>query len=98
LAFNLAAMLRNELEDDLGGCWDLRHFQQTVLRAGGRVVKGSRRLWLHIEPSVSAFWSRVAKRIGQLRLPAMWATPRGGRPRDWIPPPSNAHLAYVPRD
>ena len=98
LAFNLAAMLRNELEDDLGGCWDLPRFQQTVLRAGARIIKHSRRLWLHIEQSVSAFWSRVARRIGQLRLPPRWAAPRGARHRDWVPPPAHAHLAYVPRD
>ena len=61
-------------------------------------VKHSRRLWLHIEQSVSAFWSRVARRIGQLRLPPRWAAPRGARHRDWVPPPAHAHLAYVPRD
>jgi len=98
LAFNLITMLRNELEDHLGGCWDLYRFQQTVLRAGGRIVKHSRRLWLHIEQSVSAFWSMVAERIGQLRLPPMWSTPSGARSRVWVPPPPHANLAYVPRD
>lgn len=98
LAFNLATMLRNELEDDLGGCWDLFRFQQLVLRAGGRIVKHSRRLWLHIEQGVASFWSIVAERIRRLRLPPMWAAPRGARHRDWVPPPSHAHLAYVPRD
>lgn len=98
LAFNMANMLRNELEDDLGGCWDLHRFQQTVLRAGGRVVKHSRRLWLHIEQSLSTFWKIVATRISRLRLPEKWDAPRGARRRDWVPPPSHAHLAYVPRD
>ena len=51
LAFNMTSMLRNEFEDALGGCWDLRRFQQSVLQAGGRVVKHSRRLWLHVEQS-----------------------------------------------
>ncbi len=98
LAFNLATMLRNELEDELGGCWDLHRFQRTVLRAGGRVVKHSRRLWLHIEQGLSALWSIVAARISQLRLPGNWQAPRGARHREWVPPPPHAHLAYVPRD
>lgn len=97
LAFNMATMLRNELEDELGGCWDLHRFQQTVLRAGGRVVKHARRLWLHIEQGVSAFWSILATRVGQLRLPSQWGTPRGARHRQWVPPPAHAHLTYVPR-
>ena len=34
LAFNLVSMLRGEFEDELGGCWDLHRFVQSVLRAG----------------------------------------------------------------
>ncbi len=55
LAFNMTTMLRNEFEAAVGGGWDLKRFQQSVLRAGGRVVKGARRLWLHIEESVGSF-------------------------------------------
>jgi len=98
LAFNVSSMLRNELEDELGGCWDLRRFQQSVLRAGGRVVKHSRRLWLHIEQAVGRFWNLLAQRIGQLRLPSRWPSPRGARSRGLIPPPSHAHLGVVLRD
>ena len=98
LAFNMSSMLRNELEDELGGCWDLRRFQQSVLRAGGRVVKHSRRLWLHIEQAVGSFWSQVAQRISQLRLPSRWPPPCGTRSRELIPPPSHAHLSLVLRD
>ena len=98
LAFNLATMLRNEFEDELGGCWDLRRFQQSVLRAGGRVVKHARRLWLNIEQSAGGFWRIMTKRIGQLRLPNRWKQPRGARPRNWIPPPAHAHLSLVLRD
>ncbi len=58
LAFNLASMLRIEFEDELGGCWDLHRFQQSVLRTGARVVKHSRRLVIYIEESVSAFGPR----------------------------------------
>ena len=38
LAFNLAGMLRAELEDESGSGWDLRRLQQTVLKAGARVA------------------------------------------------------------
>ena len=43
-SFNLLSLLRCELEDATGGCWDLGRFQRQVLKAGGRVVKHSRRL------------------------------------------------------
>jgi len=98
LAFNMATMLRNEFEDALGGCWDLHRFQQSVLRAGGRVVKHARRLWLHVEQSVGPFWKVMTKRIGQLCLSSRWNSPRGARQRDWVPPPSHAHLTLVLRD
>lgn len=98
LAFNMTTMLRNEFEDALGGCWDLRRFQQTVLRAGGRVAKHARRLWLHIEESVASFWKVMTQRITQLRLAARWRRPRGARSRNYIPPPSHAHKSLVLRD
>jgi hypothetical protein len=98
LAFNMTSMLRNEFEDALGGCWDLHRFQQSVLRAGGRVVKHARRLWLHVEQSVAEFWRTMTTRISQLRLPSRWNSPRGARLRAWIPPPSHAHLALVLHD
>lgn len=98
LAFNLSTMLRNEFEDALGGCWDLGRFQQSVLRAGGRVVKHSRRLWLCIEESVSTFWQVMSQRIKQLRLSSLWATPRGAVSRAYMPPPPHAHQQLVLRD
>ena len=98
LAFNLATLLRNEFEDALGGCWDLQRFQQTVLRAGGREVKHARRVWLHVEQSVASLWRVVTERIAWLRLPTRWASPRGARPRAWVPPPPHAHQTWVFRD
>ena len=98
LGFNLSSMLRNELEDALGGCWDLHRFQKTVLRAGGRVVKGSRRLWVHLEESVSEFWQLISARIQQLRLSSLWATPRGATSRAYMPPPPHAHQRLVLRN
>ncbi len=98
LAFNMATILRNEFEDALGGCWDLHRFQQSVLRAGGRVVKHARRVWLHVEESVGSFWRVMTERIGQLHLASRWSSPHGARRRDWVPPPSHAHLSLVLRD
>jgi len=43
LAFNLVGMLRGELEDASGCGWVLKRVQQTVLKAGARVVEHSRR-------------------------------------------------------
>jgi len=98
LGFNLSSMLRNEFEDALGGCWDLHRFQQSVLRAGGRVVKGSRRLWLYIEESVSEFWQVMSERIQQLRLSSLWESPCGAISRAYTPPPAHAHERLVLRD
>jgi hypothetical protein len=39
LAFNLANMLRCELEDGAGSCWYLGRFQKSVLKAGGRIAR-----------------------------------------------------------
>ena len=98
LSFNLVSMLRNELEDELGGCWDLSRFQQSVLRTGGRVVKKSRRLVVYIEQSVRNFWQVMTKRIRKLRLASRWPAPRGSRSRLYVPPPRHAHLNLVLRN
>ncbi len=97
LAFNMTTMLRNEFEAAVGGSWDLKRFQQSVLRAGGRVVKHARRLWLHVEESVGSFWKVMTKRIGQLRLASRWSSPCGAGHRDWVPPPPHAHRSLVLR-
>ena len=98
LAFNLATMLRNELEAATGGSWDLQRFQQTVLRAGGRVTKHARRVWLSVEASVGNFWSVLTKRIASLTLSSRWSPPKGARPQAYIPPPPHSHLSLVLRD
>lgn len=98
LAFNLASMMRNEFEDELGGCWDLSRFQQSVLRTGARVVKHARRLVIYIEQSVCEFWQVMSKRIGDLRLASLWPAPQGSRSRPYMPPPRHAHERLVLRD
>jgi len=54
LAFNLAGMLRGELEDASGCGWDLKRVQQTVLKAGARVVEHARRLIMHVARAAGA--------------------------------------------
>ena len=92
LSFNLSSMLRNELEASIGGCWDLGRFQQTVLRAAGRVVRGGRRLWLDLEAAFTPLWDKVLACLQRWRLPTRWKTPHGPSRRAWVPPPAHANL------
>jgi Transposase DDE domain group 1 len=98
LAFNLANLLRIELEDALGGCWDLGRFREYVLKAGGRVAKRSRRLVVHLAQAVIGFWQRVLTRIAAWRLASRFPLPRGPTIRAWRQPPRHAHLVEVLRD
>ena len=76
LAFNLSSMLRNKLEASVGGCWDLGRFQQTVLRAAGRVVCAGRRLRLDVEAAFAPLWEEVLACLQRWRLPRRWPAPR----------------------
>lgn len=97
LAFNLSNMLRNELEDSLGGCWDLGRFRNTVLKAGARITKHSKRLILHLAKPLIRYWQQLVDRITAWRL-----RPRFPRPQPsshpWRPPPRHAHLVVVFQD
>ena len=68
LAYNLSSLCRIELEDAVGGCWDLTRFQLYVLKVGGEIIKHSRRAMLRIAESAEPLWSRLISRIGQWRL------------------------------
>ena len=48
LAFNLAGMVRGEVEDTSEHGWDQKRVQQTVLKAGARVAKHGRRLMVDV--------------------------------------------------
>jgi hypothetical protein len=97
LAFNLASLGRIELEDGLGGCWDLTRFQLYVLKAGARVVKRARRLVMHVASSVQRFWSLLSGRISRWQLPSEFRIDRTRRQR-LRPAPAHAHLEEVLRD
>ncbi|MFH1417938.1 MAG: IS1380 family transposase, partial [Planctomycetota bacterium] len=103
LAFNLAGLLRGELEDASGCGWDLKRVQQTVLKAGARVVEHGRRLIVDVARAAGVLWDRLLDRLRRWWRPsgadgsAVWgrASPR---PRRWVPPPRHAHLSLVLRE
>ena len=96
-AYNLASLLREECETARGGCWDLQRFQNSVLKAGGKVVKHARRIVLVVARAVTPFWQTLREQLARWTVPERWR-PRGPTHRDWIPPPRHAHLNLVLRD
>jgi hypothetical protein len=94
LAFNLTTVCRNELEDSVGGSWDLTRFQLFILKVGAEIVKHSRRLILRIAESAEPLWSRLTKRMdGWHQSDEAPAKP----PTGFMPPPSHAFLKEVLR-
>ncbi|QDT07180.1 Transposase DDE domain protein [Rubripirellula lacrimiformis] len=93
LAFNLNTICRNELEDAVGGCWDMQRFVDFMLKVGGRMVKHSRRLVLRIAQSAEPLRSRLIGRIEGWQVVAPKASPAHG----FTPPPEHAHLQEVLR-
>ena len=97
LAFNLAGMLRGELEDASGCGWDLKRVQQTVLKAGARVVQHARRLIVDVARSAGVLWDGLLDRVRRWWRDQSWGR-AGPRPRRWVPPPGHAHLSLVLRE
>ncbi len=56
LAFNLANVLRAELERATGSGWDLGRFQDTVLNAAARLVHAGRQLRFYLASAAAAVW------------------------------------------
>ena len=97
LAFNLAGMLRGELEDASGTGWDLKRVQQTVLKAGARVLEHSNRLFVDVARAAGMLWGRLLERVRRWWRDEAWGRSKP-RPRPWVPPPSHAHLWLVLRE
>ncbi len=96
LSFNLSSLCRLELEDSVGGCWDLVRFQQFVLKVGAEITKHSRRLVVRIAQSAQPLWSRFVERLQRWALPEshrITTTRRSG----FMPPPQHSHLSEVLR-
>jgi hypothetical protein len=98
LAFNLANMLRCELEDGAGACWDLGRFQKSVLKAGGRVVKKAHRVIVDLAAAVVPLWERLVARLGRWCLPKRFPAARLPAYQRFIPPPRHAFLTRVIRE
>jgi len=97
LAFNLAGMIRGELEDSSGCGWDLRRVQQTVLKAGARVVEHGRRILVDVARAAGVLWERVLDRVCRWWRDESWGL-RIPRRRRWVAPPPHAHLCLVLRE
>lgn len=93
LAFNLTSICRNELEDSVGGCWDLKRFQLFVLKVGALIVKHSRRLIMRIADSAEPLWRHLIERIGAWKV----LSESRHRPKGFRPPPDHARLTEVLR-
>jgi len=103
LAFNLAGMIRGQLEDASGTGWDLLRVQRRVLRTGARIVKHAGRLLVDISRAAGRLWSRVLNRIQCWWRDPAWGCDAAGRrqgprPRPWVPPPAHAHRSLVLRE
>ena len=100
LAFNLNTICRNELEDAVGGGWDMRRFVEFVLKVGGRMVKHSRRLVLRIAQSAEPLWSRLIERLEgwQVTLPQAECWPRLHASTGARPPARSASSVTAPID
>ena len=97
LAFNLTSMLRGEVEEETKNGWDLGRLQTSVLKAGGRVIKAGRRLFVEIAQAVTPLWNLLLKRVRRWSLPPPWVGPRGPIKRNWMPPPAHAFRHAVLR-
>ena len=97
LAFNLAGILRGELEDASGCGWDLKRVQQTVLKAGARVVQHARRLIVDVARAAGVLWDRLLDRVRRWWCDERWGR-AAPRPQRWVPPPRHAHLFLVLRE
>lgn len=98
LAFNLANMLRCELEDGAGACWDLGRFQKSVLKAGGRIVRKAHRVIVDLAAAVVPFWERLVACLRRWCLPSRFPMPRRPAYRPFLPPPRHAFLTRVIRE
>jgi hypothetical protein len=97
LAFNLGNMLRCELEDAAGACWDFGRFQKSVLKAGSRIVKKANRVFVDLAQAVIPFWQRLVAQLQRWRLPKRFPAPRRPAYRPFVPPPAHAFLVRVIR-
>jgi hypothetical protein len=77
--------------------WDLKRVRQTVLKAGALVTEHGRRLIVDVAAAAGVLWGRLLGRVAKWWRDATWGR-NGPRHRDWVTPPSHAHLCLVLRE
>lgn len=101
--------LTHDVAMKLSGCgWNLKRGQQTVLKAGTRVLEHGRRVLVDGARAAGVLWHRLLRRIARRRRPAQAdrdaaacaerVCGRTPRPRRRMPPAAHAHLSLVLRE
>lgn len=98
LAYNLASMIRGELENTGPNGWDIERVQRSVFKTGAQIVETARRVVVYIAFAATALWERITRRLARWRLPAMFGSRSSPRGREWRPPPRHAFLVPVLRE
>ena len=105
LSFNLLEIVRGEMESarDLrsnppyatGFGWDMGRVQRVLLKAGGVLARGGRRLYFDLAEGLAPLWLSFLERIER------WRKPVGDRrpvpPTRFMPLPRHAFVSYTPR-
>jgi hypothetical protein len=94
---HLAGMIRGDLEDASGSGWDLQRVQQTVPKAGARVVKHGKRVIVDVARPAAVLWDRLLQRRKRWWRDTTWGR-HAPRPRRWVPLTSHAHLCLALRE
>jgi len=97
LAFNLVNVLRHEMESATGNGWDLGRLEKTVLKAGARLARGSRRLRFFVASPVAPLWRLLLHRFDQWSLPDTRFQSPQPKARAYVPAPEHAFLHPVLR-
>lgn len=97
LAFNLANIIRSELEAIGPQGWDLRRVQNTILKAGARFIVSGRRVIVDVARAVVPLWEALLARIVRWARPpgSPLKTPRTRRRRPPAPPHAHTSLVFA---
>ncbi len=106
LAFNLLEALRGEMESAAdpreippatseGSGFDMTRLRNLVLKVGGVLSRGGRRLLFDIADGVAPLWQAVLTRLYKLR--EYEQTGSLHRNNGFVPPPNHSFLRFTPR-
>jgi hypothetical protein len=97
LAFNLINILRREMESGSGNGWDLGRLEKTVLKAGARLARGSRRLRFFVAAAVAPLWRILLRRMSRWTVPTLRTKAPQPKSRGYVPAPEHAFQQCVLR-